>query len=101
MDVWADTILQDGFIVDLYTEDDPDIGFMVWGTVKLDHTHGWKCGDYACSTEVVRLVGDCFETRNSIYRFEVEPEHIRLPLTALPELRAGGRSTALAVEGSL
>ncbi|MCP3663451.1 MAG: hypothetical protein GY696_13335 [Gammaproteobacteria bacterium] len=48
MDVRADTILQDGFIVDLYIEDDPDIGFMIFGAVKLDHSHGWKCGYCAC-----------------------------------------------------
>lgn len=83
------TILSDGFLIDLLNKDGRSIGQVLWGDVEEDFKHGWRRGDYACTTVIIKRVDMLFYTKSSIYQLLSEPIHIKLPLQELPALRAG------------
>lgn len=83
------TILSDGFVIDLLTKDGGSIGQILWSTVEKDYKHGWRRGDFACTTVIINQVDTLFYTKNSIYQLCSKPVYIKLPLQELPSLRAG------------
>lgn len=83
------TILSDGFVIDLIAKSGRSIGQILWGDVEKDFKHGWRRGDYACTTVIIKQIGLLFYTGNSIYQLLNDPSYIKLPLQELPALRAG------------
>lgn len=88
--MYADTIIEDWYLIDLISEAKLLNQRVLWGIVVEDRKGRWIPGDWCCTGPIVKEhENQLFETKNSLYQAHGQGIRMEAPIKALQLLRSG------------